>query len=610
MRTHRALLALALLAPAASSQAVVAIHHLQGAAHRSPLAGDRVAVEGLVTSVAGALVTLQTVPGSEDGDDATSQALFVELGSGPAVQPGDLLRVSGRVKEFNPRGDDGQLTRTQLFADRAAEVLGRRDLPAPIVLGRGGRLVPTEAIDDTRGTVDGTSGNFDPARDALDFFESLEAMRVAFPDGLVVGPTSGFGEIVLVADGGAASKSLHGPALVISEGDFNPERVVVKSGRFDGARFDAPRAAAGTRFGGAFIGVLGYDYGHFKLFLTEAAPAVSAAASPLPAVPPVAAGQLRFATYNAENFSIAGPAARVQAVARQIVADLGAPDLVALQEVQDDSGPADDGVTSSERTLAALVEAIDGTGGPAYAAFDIAPRDGADGGQPGGNIRVAFLARTDSALEAVHARGGAADTPVEVQRDAAGRPRLSHSPGRLSPGAAAWSHSRVPLVLELRLRGQPIFVIACHLNSKGGDGPLFGARQPPDLPSEARRLEQVAGIAAFVGELRAMDPAAAVLVLGDLNDFAFSQPLRRLVLDGGLTNLTDTLPAGERWTYIYQGNAQALDHVLVSSGLVDLAGGITRLDYRIAHLNAVSPDGVSDHDPCVLTLTPASSETR
>jgi uncharacterized protein len=81
---------------------------------------------------------------------------------------------------------------------------------------------------------------------------------------------------------------------------------------------------------------------------------------------------------------------------------------------------------------------------------------------------------------------------------------------------------------EFTYQGHPLFVVRVHFDSKGGDNPLFGRRQPPVLESEAQRLAQAQVVRDFVGALLADDPEAKVIVLGDFNDFAFSPPIDRL----------------------------------------------------------------------------------
>ena len=52
-----------------------------------------------------------------------------------------------------------------------------------------------------------------------------------------------------------------------------------------------------------------------------------------------------------------------------------------------------------------------------------------------------------------------------------------------------------------------------------------------------------------------------VLVAGDLNDFEFSTPLATLTQGGVLTNLWYDAPAGEAYSYKFNGHLQTLDHV-------------------------------------------------
>ena len=64
---------------------------------------------------------------------------------------------------------------------------------------------------------------------------------------------------------------------------------------------------------------------------------------------------------------------------------MNSPDLIGLEEIQDNSGSTNDGTTSSTFTLGNLTSAITAAGGPSYAAMDISPVDGKDGGAPGGS---------------------------------------------------------------------------------------------------------------------------------------------------------------------------------------------------------------------------------
>ncbi|MBA3277633.1 MAG: hypothetical protein H0U22_02705 [Geodermatophilaceae bacterium] len=108
---------------------------------------------------------------------------------------------------------------------------------------------------------------------------------------------------------------------------------------------------------------------------------------------------------------------------------------------------------------------------------------------------------------------------IEVTR----RTALSISPGRIEPNHPAWENSRKPLAGEFPYRGQTLFIVANHFNSKGGDQALFGANQPPVRSSENQRHQQAELVRSFADELLASDPQARVVVLGDINDFQFSE---------------------------------------------------------------------------------------
>lgn len=89
--------------------------------------------------------------------------------------------------------------------------------------------------------------------------------------------------------------------------------------------------------------------------------------------------------------NMAPNSSHIPVVANHIAKYLNTPDIMFIQEIQDDSGPIDDGVVSANLTLTTLVDAIQKESGILYSFIDIAPVDKQDGGQPGGNIRQAFL---------------------------------------------------------------------------------------------------------------------------------------------------------------------------------------------------------------------------
>ena len=78
-------------------------------------------------------------------------------------------------------------------------------------------------------------------------------------------------------------------------------------------------------------------------------------------------------------------------IAEHIGTLLVTPDILFVQEIQDDSGSADNGITSANRTLSMLANAIKKASGIHYDYVNIEPEDNKDGGQPGSNIRVSYL---------------------------------------------------------------------------------------------------------------------------------------------------------------------------------------------------------------------------
>jgi uncharacterized protein len=590
-----ALAALPLSVTTSNAESVPAaprIHDIQGAAHLSPLAGRQVGqVPGVVTAVTGNGFWAQDpLP---DTNEATSEGIFVFTKSSPTVVVADSVLIDGVVNEFRPGGATStNLTRTELDATAVTVAAHGVPLPPAVVVGPHGRRPPSAVIeDDAAGDVE-TSGTFDPGKDGIDFYESLEGMRVALDDAVAIGPRSQFGEVPVLPEGGAgaAVRSRRG-GLILRQADANPERLIV-----DDALTSIPSVNVGDRFPGRSIGVLDYSFGNFKLFLT-ATPQVATGDIARESARPARADEFAMATANLGNLDPSDPPAKFQGLAQEIAGSLKSPDLLALQEVQDNSGPDNDGTVAADQTVAQLIAAISAAGGPAYDWRSIPPQNNADGGEPGGNIRVGFLFRTDRGLSFVDRPGGDATTPVAAVDDGTGHARLTLSPGRVDPLNPAWADSRKPLAGEFLWHGGRVIVIADHWNSKGGDDPLYGRYQPPRLPSGTQRQAQAKVVADFVASTRAIDKNAQVIVAGDLNDPDFSAPLKTLTAGTGLRDLAAELPVDQRYTYDYEGNSQVLDHILLSPGLARLP-----YDYDIVHMNADFTDQVSDHDPSIVRL--------
>jgi predicted extracellular nuclease len=565
------------------------IREIQGAAHISPLNGQLVGnVAGIVTAKRSTGFYMQDP--APDADVATSEAIFVFTSSAP-VNVGDSVTVHATVTEFRPGGSSStNLTTTELTSPTITVASSGNALPGPIVLGIGGRVPPSTVIeDDATGSVE-TSGVFDPSSDGIDFYESLEAMRVQVNDAVAVDATD-FGETPVLADNGAgAGPRTSRGGILYGYGDGNPERIFLD----DEIVRPVPLLNVGDHFTGPVVGVIDYSFGNFKVELT-AIPVRVADGVTRETTAPSGPRELSVATFNVENLDPTDSPAKFARLGGLIVNNLRAPDLLAIEEIQDNDGATNSTITDASLTWAMLIEAVRVAGGPTYDYRQIDPVEDQDGGQLGGNIRQGFLFRTDRGLEFVDRPGGTSTSSTEVNGSRKGA-QLTFSPGRIDPTNTAFASSRKPLAGEFRWRGKTFFAIANHFNSKGGDHALFGRFQPPERSSEVQRHQHAAIVNAFVDELLAADKHARIVVLGDINDFEFSETLDILKGDV-LVNLMDTLPQTERYSYVFEGNSQVLDQILVSARLFKSLKA-----YDSVHVNAEFADQDSDHDPQVARL--------
>jgi predicted extracellular nuclease len=304
--------------------------------------------------------------------------------------------------------------------------------------------------------------------------------------------------------------------------------------------------------------------------------------------------ELAVATYNVENLAPTDPQDKFDRLAVGLVKNLQSPDIVSLEEIQDNDGATDDSVVAANVTLDKLVAAVVAAGGPAYQYREIDPANDTNGGQPGGNIRVVFLFNPARGVTFVDRAGGSATTSVAVKK-VLGTAQLTQSPGLIDPTNAAFDDSRKPLVGEFRFLGRKVFVIGNHFDSKGGDDPLMGRFQPIAEPSAAQRHQQATIVRNFVDQIHAIEKNAAIVVLGDLNDYEFSQTADILVGDGYLTDMPRTLAPNERYTYDFEGNSEVLDHILISGTLNNEPHS-----YDVVHINSEFANQTSDHDPQVI----------
>ncbi|MFP7297219.1 5'-nucleotidase C-terminal domain-containing protein [Neobacillus niacini] len=561
----------------------VRISSIQGETHTSPFKDKNVKdVEGVVTQVMDSANFYMQDP-NPDNNPKTSEGILVYKPSHGLV-PGDLVSVNGLVKEWVIAGYNDKLETdlpsTEINAQNGTitKKASGHALPPALVIGKDINP-PTQIVDNDKFEV------FDPNEDAIDFYESIEGMRVAVENPTAVAPQK-YGEVPVIA-GKIAGKTYTTPGGVpISENNMNPERLHLL---FDDETFVSK---TGDTFNGTVTGVITYTFQNYKI-LTDTS-----------ALPPLVESdyaqevtdivkddeKLTVATYNMENYTSAN-AAKTNKIAESIVENLNIPDIVGLVEVQDNNGESAGG-TAADQNYQALIDAIKAHGGPTYKWTDIEPANNQDGGAPNGNIRVGYIYNPERVTLKAGTKG-TAEQAVGYEDGA-----LTLNPGRIDPANDAFAQSRKPLAAQFTFNGEDVIVINNHFNSKGGDQPIFGKNQPPVLGSEAQRMAIAGVVNEFVDDVKSKNPDANIVVMGDLNDFEFSNPLQALKGDV-LTNLIEKVPAAERFTYNYQGNSQVLDHLLVSNNLANGA------EIDIVHINSPfmeSHGRVSDHDPILAQL--------
>ncbi|CAL9390389.1 hypothetical protein SUDANB58_01241 [Streptomyces sp. enrichment culture] len=574
----------------------VRIHDIQGTTRISPYAGEQVTgVTGIVTGVRayGSSRGFWMQDPSPDADPATSEGVFVFTSSTPKVAVGDAVAVSGTVTEYVPGGtSSGNQSLTEITRPTVTVVSGGNAVPAPVTVDAA--AVPDRYTPDgdpaAKGSVNGLP--LRPDRYALDRYESWEGMNVSVADVRVVGATDPYAELWVTVKPDE-HRNRRGGTVYGSYTAQNTGRLQIQS---LGRAADFPKADVGDTLAGTTTGPLDYSqYGGYTLVARELG-ALRSGGLERETTRPQRSGELAVATYNVENLDPSDDTFAAHADA--IVHHLSSPDIVSLEEIQDNNGATDDGTVAADETMARLIDAIVAAGGPRYDWRSVDPADKADGGEPGGNIRQVFLFDPER-VSFTDRPGGDATTATGVTR-VRGKAALTVSPGRIDPADPAWANSRKPLAGEFVFRGRTVVVVANHFASKGGDQGLTSQYQPPARSSETQRHLQAKAVNTFVKEILAVQKNADVVVLGDINDFEFSTTTRILEGDGELWSAVKSLPRSERYSYVYQGNSQALDQILVSPSIRRGDG----LEYDSVHLNAEFHDQISDHDPQVLRFRP------
>ncbi len=547
----------------------VPIYAIQGLGHRSGFNGQIVATSGIVTAVDTNGFYLQDPTG--DGDIGTSDGIFVFTSTAPTVVVGNAITLTATVTEFTG-STAGSLSLTQLTSPTGIVVTSVGNaLPAPVLLSTdgtpGSRTPPTSVIDND------SFANYEPTLDGIDFWESLEGMRVTIQAPLAVANSNSFGETYVVASGGTGATGVNDRGgLTISSGDYNPEKIQIDddSGIFAGY---TPNHTQGDVLS-SVTGILNYAFAEYEIIVTQAVTTTTDVTLTRETTTLVGdATKFSYASFNLENLDPTDPASKFLLHATEIVQGLRSPDIIGVQEIQDADGAGTGTNFSGQVTAQLLIDAVAALGGPIYRYVEIAPTaNNTTGGEPNGNIRNGFFYNT---ARVTYVEGSAALIDI-----------------------AAYSGSRRPLVADFMFNGERFTSINLHSTSRGGSDPLWGANQPPADAGDSARTAQAAGVRAYIDAALVVDPARKFVVNGDFNGFYYETALTNLTAGGVLGNLYDLLPVQERYSYIFGGNYQTLDHILVSGSLVASS------TFDVVHYNAFVDASLraTDHDQPIATI--------
>ena len=542
------------------------VYEIQGSGASSPLDGKLVETTGVVTAVGPDGFFMQM----SDGDPDTSDGIFVFTGGPPAVAVGDVVDVTGVVDEF--------FGFTEISFGADITVVDTGAVPAAV-------------------EFDATVPSPDPAAPSCALeFECYEGMLVTITDGTVTGPNQRFGTdpIAEVHITAAPARTFREPGVEfpginmppIPTWDGNPEVF-----ELDPDKLGLPNQIipAGSSF--SATGVIGFEFGGYELWPSE----LTVTPAPLPV--PVRArepGEFTVGTLNLFRlFSTEDDyATRLTKFSMYIRDVLDAPDILAVQEVE------------SLAVLQDLADKIEFVYGIVYTAY-------LEEGNDIGGIDVGFLTRESIQVDSV-TQLGASETfinPITLETNIL--------------------HDRPPLLLEgsyeLAYGTFPITVMAVHNRSLSGIDGSQATRV------RLKRLLQAESIAMKVQDLQTADANVRLVVTGDFNAFEFTDgyvdalgvisgnfdPLTSLVchdvtcagdiVEPNLDNQVLWLPDGDRYSFIFRGNAQVLDHALTS---VKLADEISGVEYGRGNADAavdlINDDSIvlrsSDHDGLVVYI--------
>jgi len=590
------------------SQKEYSIAEIQGDKAASPHDKEAVRVTGVVTAILKNGFFIQTPDALADKDPKTSDGLYVYgPNSVPLVSVGNMISVDGTVSEFVPRGENPLFHVTELTKPTVRVVSKDNPLPTPIIL---------------------TAAELDPAG-KLDQMERLEGMRVK-ADLLVVGPTSGFTneKTGIATSNGVFFAVLQGTPRPFREAgvevltkfidrlpvttpgfDMNPEILRIDSQEQTGAKtLDLPAGATLKNV----TGVIDYAKGFYTLLIDAANPSTPENIKGFFPVSAAGEREVTVGSFNVENFfddevnssDVEKEATlpkdvfqtRLNKVSLAIRTVLSTPDVLGIVEMEN---------------LKVLQKVADKVNADAIAAGQPSPKYVAylEEGNDVRGIDVGFLVKSTK-IKVIETKQLAKDVKLNYGNGFPDERLFDRTPLMLRAEVID-ARSQKPLAFT---------VIVNHLKSyRGIDDPKDG-----DRIRNKRRLESE-WLGNFVQEREKADPTERLILSGDFNAFQFNDGYNDLIgiLKGksdpnvlvpsktayvtGLVDLIDYIDPKNRYSYTYDGSAQALDHILVNKPTREriLKFGYARVDadFPLVWSNDPSrPERISDHDAPVVFL--------
>ena len=583
------------------------IHNIQGSGNTSPLVGTMVTTTGIVTGVKSNGFFIQTPDASADADPNTSEGIFVFTSSAPPVAAavGNLVTVAGTVQEFIPSADVNSPPATELITPTVNLFSTGNPLPAAITITAAATLV-----------------------NDVSNLEKYEGMRVHVDSLTTISPTQGTvnepsatstsnGTFYAVVTG--VARPFREPGIEVPDPlpagspcciprfDANPERLRVDSDGLVGAA--VLEVTTGATIANV-TGPLDYAFRTYTILpdpgtLTQGSVIGNVSGTPVP-VPN--ADEFTVASFNMERFfdtvndgngaPTLTPTAfnnRLNKASLVIRNMLRSPDILGIEEMEN---------LTTLQAVANKVNTDAGTPGD-YQAYLV------EGNDVGG-IDVGFLVKSSRVTVIDVTQFGLTTTYINPNN---GQPELLND--------------RPPLVLRATVAnpgGSPfaITVIVNHLRSLSGvDDPADGNRV------RTKRRAQAEYLANLIQARQVADPHERIISVGDYNVFQFNDGYvdsigtikgtptlsNQVVLassDLVNPNLTDLLgmvtPASEQYSYSFDGNAQVLDHELVSANLLPqltrIAYARNDADFPESFRNDPNrPERISDHDIAVAYFT-------